>query len=144
MSVENSPSYNVESFNSSFFGTTTQGISQNVADIRYLRFPNSQGDQSFGNVSVSGNTNFSTNLPTCSTVPSTPSQLTNKTYVDVAAYENTVITSDAAYVQPQSTFMRNTIVYTGTSNAIIVLPIPTHSHFSNLRYFCNWPIYNQS
>ena len=125
MSVENSPTFLVPSFNSSFYGTSSIiPISKADADLLYLKFPQVQAsDVSFSNISVSGSTNF-TELPTCPMIPSTSSQLTNKTYVDVAAYENTVITSDAAYVQPQSTYMRNIIIYTGTINATFILPVP--------------------
>ena len=55
MSAENSPTFLVPSFNSSFYGTSSiTPISQSSADLRYLKFPTAQGDESFSNISVAG------------------------------------------------------------------------------------------
>ena len=85
-----------------------------------------------GNLNMSYGADIGAREVTCNTqtIGSGASTNANKTkvatctYVDRQCYESVIITTDAAYIAPQSTYMSNTIIYTGTANATITLPIP--------------------
>ena len=68
-----------------------------------------------GNVSIGGNTAFTTYLPTSSLVPSATYQLTNKTYVDTQVATKTTLT----------TVQSNNNVFTGTTSFNSSLPTST-------------------
>ena len=55
-------------------------------------------------------------------------QVCTTAYTDRQSYENTVITTNAAYASPASLFMNNTIIYTGTTNAIFTLTPPASGY----------------
>ena len=65
-----------------------------------------------GNVSIGGNTAFTTYLPTSSLVPSTAYQLTNKTYVDTQVATKTTL----AGVQSNNNVFTGTMAVAGDAN----------------------------
>jgi len=80
-----------------------------------------------GNNTFSGDTVFSgTNVKytTAITNGNNSTQVCTTAYTDRQSFENTVFTTNAAYASPASLFMNNTIIYSGTTNAIFTLTPP--------------------
>jgi hypothetical protein len=60
MADYNPPIENLPIFDPSVFNTGDQYITQNDADKRYLRYPNAQGTENFGQINVNGTATFTT------------------------------------------------------------------------------------
>jgi hypothetical protein len=56
MTTNSPPSPNVNTFNNSYWTSSSDTITQAQADLRYLKYPIAQGDETLKNIKVQGNT----------------------------------------------------------------------------------------
>jgi len=112
MSTNNPPNPNINIFNNAYWASSSDSLTQEAADLRYLRWPVAQGDETLKNITVQGN----------ATITNGSNSLILNSNASATQY-NPCVTNGAQVISGNGTVDNETLILTTqstTNNGIII------------------------